>query len=106
MTFTGTVEKTKQPWEGVFYEDRPLPGFEGYQWANGNAVTKNLISEGVIVGKRRYTSMENDEGIWVPDGAQIFTAYLVAYHLSRKPVIVRLDQMTLTTTTEPEAPHE
>lgn len=98
VTFTGTVEKNlTRRWGTVRYDDAPLPGFVGYQWAHGNEVTQNPVSEGVIVGKRRYTSMDNDEGIWIPDGVQAFTAYLVAYHLSRKPVIVRLDQMILPT---------
>ena len=95
VKFAGTVIKSAGGrYNLVRYEDGPLPGFVGYQWAHGNEVTQNLVSKGVIVGKRRYTSMENDEGgCWAPDGVQIFTAYLVAYHLARKPVMVRLDQM-------------
>lgn len=93
VKFTGTVVKSKRNWDTVRYEDAPLPGFQGMNWATNNDVTHHAVSEGVVVGKRRYASMENDEGIWIPDGVQIFTAYLIAYHLSRKPVIVRLDQI-------------
>lgn len=95
VTFTGTVKKVRRHgWREVVYEDAPPPGFVGYEWAPGkNGVTFNPVTEGVIVGKRRYTSMYNDEGIWMPDGAQVFEAYLVAYHLRRNPVIVREDQI-------------
>ena len=91
--FTGTVVKNKAHWGTVRYEDAPLPAFLGQNWAKDNNTIVHSVSEGIVVGKRRYTSMDNDEGIWVPDGVQIFTGYLVAYHLSRKPVIVRLDQI-------------
>lgn len=111
VQFTGTVVKSARNWGGVRYEDAPVPGFEGYK--KGATKTPAGYStweptftphaEGVVVGKRRYTSMENDEGIWVPDGVQEFTAYLIAYHLSRKPVIVRLDQIATINTEEPAA---
>lgn len=93
VQFAGTVVKSKRNWDTVRYEDAPLPAFLGQNWAKDNNTVVHSVSEGVVIGKRRYTSMENDEGIWVPDGAQTFIGYLVAYHLSRKPVIVRLDQI-------------
>jgi len=95
VRFTGTVVKSGTHWNQVAYKDAPAPYFEGYgldedrKWV----LTKHYKAEGFIVGKRLYRSMESDEGIWMPDGVQKFTAYLVAYHLSRKPVMVRLDQM-------------
>lgn len=94
VRFTGTVAKVKEPsWDSIRYVDRPLPGFIGYGWTPPIKTTQNYINEGVVMGKRRYTSMVNEEGCWVPDGVQVFTGYLIAYHLSRKPVIVRLDQI-------------
>lgn len=92
VKFTGTVRKAPV-YSDVRYEDAPLPGFPGYKWANGWDATFTPYPEGIITGKRIYRSMMNDEGIWIPDGTQSFTAYLVAWHLSRKPVMVRLDQM-------------
>jgi len=101
VKFTGTVRKADMGWpREVRYEDAPPPGFVGYQWANGNDVTHHPRTEGIIVGKRRYTSMENDEGLWIPDGVQVFDAYLVAWHMRRNPVIVREDQIV---TPEPRA---
>ena len=97
VRFKGTVEKytPEGRYYGVIdYRDAPLPGFIGYRWAHGNDVTQNHIDTGVVVGKRRYISMENDEGIWIPNAKEGFMGYLVAYHLSRKPVIVRADQIT------------
>lgn len=96
VRFSGTVEKfypKGYACGGIEYRDAPLPGFTGYCWANGNAETLNSVDTGVVIGKRRYVPMENDEGIWVPSSDKHFVGYLVAYHLSRKPVIVRLDQI-------------
>lgn len=98
VRFTGTVEKYN-PQDGygygvIDYREAPLPGFTGYQWVHGNDVTRSAIDTGVVVGKRRYISMANDEGIWVPNAEEGFTGYLVAYHLARNPVIVRLDQIS------------
>lgn len=106
VRFTGTVTKDGSYWRGVHYRDAPPPEFIGYNWSESrtdetrNAVTHHPRTEGVIVGKRRYTSMVHDEGLWVPDGVQVFTGYLVAYHLSRNPVIVRADQILLQTSAE------
>lgn len=102
VRFTGIVVKDDDHWGWVGYKDAPLPGFIGYRWTKGNAVTKSEIDTGFIVGKRRYTSMAHEEGMWIPDGAQAFTAYLVAYHLQRKPVMVRLDQI-IEVNSEPHA---
>jgi len=99
VTITGTVEKARGndsfTWGSVRYRDAKVPGFVSAARNELGAWHETFTPhpDGVIVGKRRYTSMENDEGIWIPDGVQEFTAYLVAYHLSRKPVIVRADQM-------------
>ena len=95
IEYTGTVVKSGPHWNQVAYKDAPVPYFEGYGLDDDRmwVLTKHHKAEGFIVGKRLYRSMENDEGIWIPDGVQKFTAYLVAYHLSRKPVMVRLDQM-------------
>lgn len=98
VKFTGTVRKSKMHWGTVRYEDAPLPAFLGHNWAKDNKTVVHSVSEGVVVGKRRYTSMDHDEGIWIPDGVQIFTAYLIAWNLSRSPVIVRLDQIAPPTT--------
>lgn len=105
VTILGTVEKMSGKelrgndirWGCVRYRDTGVPGFTGYaqkkdgteEW--GETFTPH--TEGRIMGVRNYTSMENDEGIWIPDGVQVFTAYLVAWHMRRKPVIVREDQM-------------
>jgi hypothetical protein len=95
VTFTGIVEKSRERWRRVSYKETPLPAFEGWLWAQGRTgTTRHPRNEGIVVGKRVYVSMENDDGLWVADGVQKFTAYLVAYHLRRNPVIVRLDQMT------------
>lgn len=108
VTFTGTVKKkAADKWRGLItYEDAPLPGFEGYAWTKPveESSTFHPRSEGFVVGKRYYASMERDReyGIWIPTWSHDtdemnflgFTGYLVAWHLSRKPVIVRLDQMT------------
>lgn len=93
VKFTGTVKKTTRHWQTVRYEDAPLPGFTGYKWVNGNAETFHPVAEGIVTGKRLYRSMDNDEGLWIPDGVQSFTGYLIAWHLSKHPVIVRLDQI-------------
>ena len=99
VRFTGIVVKDHQYWESVRYRDAPPPEFIGYNWSEKrtdetrNAVTHYPITEGVVVGKRRYRSMGMEDGIWIPDMIQDFTGYLVAYHLSRNPVIVRVDQI-------------
>jgi len=106
VTFTGVVAKETSYREGVRYVDAPPPCFEGYSLTPERKwlLNKHPRTEGVIVGKRLYRSMENDEGIWVPNGAQQFTAYLVAYTLNRNPVMVRLDQMVpLSTETGPDS---
>lgn len=95
VQFSGIVKKADD-WRVVSYVDAPPPGFVGYAQNGGGGQwgeTFHPRTEGVIVGKRRYTSMENDEGTWIPDGVQVFEAYLVAWHMRRKPVIVRADQM-------------
>jgi hypothetical protein len=97
VTFTGTVVKNShERWRGIVtYEDAPLPAFLGHNWVTNNEIVRHPVAEGIVVGKRHYVPMENDEGIWSPSyRADYFTGYLVAYHLARNPVIVRLDQIT------------
>jgi hypothetical protein len=96
VRFIGTIKKSVERWRGqIDYVEAELPEFIGYAWADGkNGVSHNKIDAGVIVGKRRYVPMENDEGLWISYPSSFaFTGYLVAYHLARNPVIVRLDQI-------------
>lgn len=97
VVFDGTWKKVRRvaDWSSIEYVRSKLPGFVGYGRGEGGrwGETWSKRNMGVVVGKRLYRSMVYDEGVWVPDGRQVLTGYLVSYHLSRSPVICSADQM-------------
>lgn len=93
VEFTGTMKKIRKSWDRIYYETAGLPYFAGYKWKHGPESTYHYRTQGVVVGKRHYVSMRYDEGLWYNDQKQEFTGYLIAYDMSRRPIIVSEEQI-------------
>ena len=106
VTMTGTVVKKQtvhSEWAPypmtTTYEEAHLPSM----WINrsGGRVEDRVFNHGVIVGKRTVvpgktvidTPIEYGERVFLPEIGAGRVVYIVAYHLSRKPIMCFPEQL-------------
>lgn len=108
VEFSSVMKKVANPGTGVTYEEVALPTAHG--WRKNNSLewerTTRDINAGVIVGKRSINEYEvNPRAIDVPAVRPIKgesrVGWLVAYSLSRTPVLVLDSRIKLLSSTEP-----